>query len=175
MGILSGLVYGIGPSQMCKTFIKGCGGATGAALVVGFGAAVSLVLNEAGVIDTVVMGLAQMLNVVPGILRGAAMFAANVLINFFIPSGNGQAAVVMPIMAPLSDVIGVSRQTAVMAFKLGDGLCNYVLPHAAALMGFLGVTGVPYDKWMKFMLKLFAIWFVAGCLVCAVCQVIGYV
>ncbi len=175
VGILSGLVYGIGPSQMCKTFIKGCGGATGSALVVGFGAAVSLVLNEAGVIDTVVMGLAQMLNAVPGALRGTAMFAANIIINFFIPSGNGQAAVVMPIMAPLSDVIGVSRQTAVMAFKLGDGLCNYVLPHAAALMGFLGVTGVPYDKWMKFMLKLFAIWFAAGCVVCAVCQIIGYV
>ncbi len=100
VGILSGLVYGIKPSQICKTFIKGCGGATGAALVVGFGAAVSLVLNTAGVIDTVVMGLAQALNVVPKFLRGPAMFLANVIINFFIPSCNGQAAVVMPIMAP---------------------------------------------------------------------------
>ena len=100
VGILSGLVYGIKPSQICKTFIKGCGGATGAALVVGFGAAVSLVLNTAGVIDTVVMGLAQALNVVPKFLRGPAMFLANVIINFFIPSGNGEAAMVMPIMAP---------------------------------------------------------------------------
>jgi len=175
VGIIAGLSYGIRPSQMCKSFIKGAGGAAGAALVVGLGASVSLILSGAGIIDTVVHSLSGGLNSVPGILKAPVMFLANIVINFFIPSGSGQAAVVMPIMAPLSDVIGVSRQTDVMTYKLGDGLCNYVLPHAAALMGFLGVTGVPYDKWMKFMWKLFLIWLAVGIIICGVCQVINYI
>ena len=146
----------------------------GSALVVGLGAAVSLVLTSAGIIDTVVMNLSNLLNYIPLILKAPAMFLVNIVINFFIPSGNGQAAVVMPIMAPMSDVIGISRQNAVYCFKLGDGLCNYILPHASALMGFLGVTGVPYDKWMKFMWKLFLIWALTSCVMIGIAQAIHF-
>ncbi len=174
LGIICGIVYGTGPSKICKLFIKGANASTGAALVVGLGAAVSLVLTSAGIIDTVVMNLSNLLNYMPLILKAPAMFLVNIVINFFIPSGNGQAAVVMPIMAPMSDVIGISRQNAVYCFKLGDGLCNYILPHASALMGFLGVTGVPYDKWMKFMWKLFCIWLAVGIVLSMIATVMNY-
>lgn len=172
--VICGLFYGLGPSQISKLFIKGANGATGAALVVGLGATVSLILNSAGVIDTVVMSMAGVLSKFPHFLMGPLMYVTNTIINFFIPSGMGQAAVVMPILAPLSDVVGVTRQTAVLSYKLGDGLSNYIFPHAAALMGFLGVTGIPYDKWMKFMAKLMVIWFVISFIACGVANIIGY-
>lgn len=175
VGLICGLIWGMTPSEICKAFIKGANATTGAALMVGLGASVSLILSEAGIIDTMVHGLCSMLGGMPQILKGPMMYIFNTLVNFLIPSGNGQAAVVMPILTPMSDVIGLSRQTTVLAFKLGDGLSNYVLPHAAALMGFLGVTGIPYDKWMKFMGKLFLIQAGVSIVLCAVAGVIGYV
>ena len=90
------------------------------------------------------------------------MLVMNVIVNAFVTSGTGQAAVVMPVMVPLADVAGITRQTAVLAYKFGDGFCNYILPHASALMGFLGATGIGYDIWMKFMGKLFAMWMALG-------------
>lgn len=158
MGIICGALNRISPSEMCRIFIKGAGAAAGASLVVGLGATVSAIMTEGGIIDTCVYYISNMLNYMPDILKAPVMFVVNVLINLLIPSGNGQAVVVMPILTPISDIIGVTRQTTVTAFKLGEGLCNYILPHASALMGCLGLTGVPYEKWMKFMWKLFCIW-----------------
>ena len=133
-----------------------------AALIVGLGATVALILQSAKVLDTVVYGLANMLSLFPNFLKPAVMLIMNVIVNGFVTSGTGQAAVVMPVMVPLADVAGVTRQTAVLAYKFGDGFCNYVLPHASALMGFLGATGIGYDRWMKFMGKLFGIWILLG-------------
>ena len=80
----------------------------------------------------------------------------------FITSGSGQAVVIIPIIAPLADMIGMTRQTAVLSFNFGDGFCNYILPTSSALMGILSMGNVPYDRWMKFMWKLFLIWVVVG-------------
>ena len=100
------------------------------------------------------------------------MVLANTLINVFLTSGSGQAVAVMPIMIPLSDVLGVTRQTAVLAFNFGDGFCNYILLTSTALMGTLGVTNIPYDRWMRFMWKLFLIWLLMGCVLTSVAQLI---
>jgi uncharacterized ion transporter superfamily protein YfcC len=78
----------------------------------------------------------------------------------------------MPILTPLSDVLGVTRQTMVLAFNFGDGFCNYILPTSTALMGSLSVTNIPYDRWMRFMWKLFLIWLVVGCILAAIAQFI---
>ena len=86
------------------------------------------------------------------------MFLFNVIFNLLIPSGSGQAAVVMPLMTPLSDVLGVTRQTAVIAFKMGDGITNMVTPVSGTLMAILAVGGVPFTKWFKFALPLVFIW-----------------
>lgn len=148
-----------------KSVIYGVEGAknmTSAALIVGLSATVALILQSAKVLDTVVYGLANMLSLFPNFLKPAVMLIMNVIVNGFVTSGTGQAAVVMPVMVPLADVAGVTRQTAVLAYKFGDGFCNYVLPHASALMGFLGATGIGYDRWMKFMGKLFGIWMLLG-------------
>ena len=101
-----------------------------------------------------------------------AMYIANTLINCVIVSGSGQAAAIMPIMIPLSDLLGVTRQTSVLAYNFGDGFCNYILPHSTALMGIISAVNIPYDRWMKFMWKLFLIWLAVGSVLLMIAQAI---
>jgi len=175
MGVIGGLVYGFSPDRICNEFIKGLKGSVSAGILIGFGAAVAVILNKASVLDTVVMSLASALNYVPGIFRGPVLLFANTIINFFVLSGSGQAAVVMPVMTPVADLANVSRQTAVLAYKLGDGFTNYLYPHSSSLMGFIGAVGITYDKWAKFFGKLFVIWTVGGCILLMFAHVIHYV
>lgn len=174
MAMACGFVYGYGPSKIASNFVKGARGMTSAAFIVGLGATVAVILDEGLILDTVVMNLAKMLNSVPYLFKGPAMYIINIIVNSFVTSGTGQAAVVMPVLIPVSDLAGVSRQVTVLAYKFGDGFCNYILPHASALMGFLGATGVPYDRWMKFMWKLFLIWVVVGSIILMGGMVAGY-
>jgi uncharacterized ion transporter superfamily protein YfcC len=92
------------------------------------------------------------------------MFVIQSAINFFVPSGSGQAALTMPIMAPLADLLGVSRQTAVLAFQFGDGLSNMVIPTSAVLMSSLTLAKVSWDKWIKWIWPLMLILFATAIL-----------
>ena len=85
------------------------------------------------------------------------------LLNFFVPSGSGQAAVSMPILAPLGDLVGVTRQTNVLAYQLGNGLTNIVVPTQGYFMAALGILRIPWTKWVRWLLPLLAIWLVIGC------------
>ena len=100
------------------------------------------------------------------------MLLANTIINVFLTSGSGQAAAVIPILAPLADLVGVTRQTAILSFNFGDGFCNYVLPTSTALMGIISAVNIPYDRWMKFMWKLFLIWLAVGSVLLMIAQAI---
>lgn len=84
----------------------------------------------------------------------------------------GQAAAVMPIMVPLADLIGMTRQTAILAFNFGDGFCNYILPTSTALMGIISACNIPYDRWMRFMWKIFAMWLVVGAVLLVIAQAV---
>ena len=97
-----------------------------------------------------------------------------VILNFFMPSGSGQAAATMPIMTPLADVIGITRQTAVLAFQLGDGFTNTILPTSAALMGNLSIAKIPYEKWAKFAFPLILIWVLMGAAFMVIATIINY-
>ena len=135
---------------------------------------ISSIMSDGKIIDTVVHGLAGGLGSVPTLLQAPAMLIANTIINVFLTSGSGQAAAVMPILVPLSDLIGVTRQTAVLAYKFGDGFCNYILPTSTALMGIISACNIPYDRWMRFMWKMFAIWLVVGTVMLVIAQLINY-
>lgn len=174
MAILGGFAYGYCASDIAKNFVKGSKAMVSAALVVGLGATVATILNEGKILDTVVKDLSILFDIFPNILKAPIMFIMNIIINFFVTSGNGQAAIVMPVMIPLADLAGISRQSTVLAFKLGDGFSNYILPHASALMGFLGATGIGYDKWMKFMAKLFGWWVLTGSIILIIGTLINY-
>lgn len=174
MAIISGLAYGFGPSRIAKEYIAGMRNMTEPAIIIAMGCATTLILSEGHVLDTVVRSLANVIGLLPFILRAPGMYILQTITNFFIVAGNAQAAVAMPIMTPVADMIGVSRQTAVLAFNFGDGLSNYILPHSSALMGFIGMAGIPYDRWMRFMVKLFAIWALTAMVIVAFASVINY-
>ena len=110
----------------------------------------------------------------PSYLQAAGMFFMQLLINGLITSGSGQAAATMPIMLPVADIIGITKQTTVLAFNFGDGLSNYILPTSSALMGFIAMVGISYSNWMKFMWRLFLIWIVVGAILVIVANSINY-
>lgn len=174
LAIVEGALAGFGPSKISKDFLDGCKKMLGAAFIIGMASAISSIMKAGNIIDTVVYVLAGGLSSVPSFLQAPAMLIVNTIINVFLTSGSGQAAAVMPIMSPVADLLGVTRQTAVLAFNFGDGFCNYVLPTSTALMGIIGAANIPYDRWMKFMWKLFLIWLVVGTVLLIIAQAIHF-
>lgn len=172
LGILSGICAGFGPSKIAADFAEGCKKLTVSALILGLARATSGVLSAANILDTIVYGCTIILKAFPGPIRGMALYWVNYVINILITSGSGQAAVVMPIFTPVADMVGITRQTAILAFNFGDGFCNYVLPMSTALMGNLSVANIPYDRWMRFMWKIALLWLAVGSVLIFIAQMI---
>ena len=174
MGVLSGFAYGFGPSKIAEEFTKGAKKLVYGALMIGMANGISLILTDGKILDTTVQYLGGLLVTLPSYLQAAGMFLMQLLINGLIASGSGQAAATMPIMLPVADIIGITKQTTVLAFNFGDGLSNYILPTSSALMGFIAMVGISYSNWMKFMWKLFLIWIVVGAILVIVANSINY-
>ena len=173
-GLLAAAVGGLGPNRAARAFFEGAAQMTATALLIGFARAIEVVLSDARVIDTIVDGLAAPLAALPAHAAALGMLAVQTVCNLFIPSGSGQAYVTMPIMAPLADLTGVTRQTAVLAYQFGDGFTNMLVPTNALLMGMLALARIPYQRWAAFvvplLVKLYAV--AAAALVAAVA--LGY-
>jgi len=174
LAIVIGIIAGFDSDKICAEFMNGCKKMLAAAFIIGFARAIGSVLSAGVITDTIVHGFAQLLNGLPAALLGVGMLFANTVINVFLTSGSGQAAAVMPIMIPLSDLLGVTRQTCILSFNFGDGFCNYILPTSTALMGILSAGNVPYDRWMRFMWKLFLVWFAVGAVLVVIAQMMNY-
>lgn len=174
MGVLSGFAYGFGPSKIAEEFTKGAKKLVYGALMIGMANGISLILTDGKILDTTVQYLGGLLVALPSYAQAAGMFLMQLLINGLITSGSGQAAATMPIMLPVADIIGMTKQTAVLAFNFGDGLSNYILPTSSALMGFIAMVGISYSNWMKFMWRLFLIWTVVGAVLVIVANSINY-
>lgn len=174
MAILGGLAGGMGPSKIATEFVAGARKLVFGAIIIGIARSTSIILDDGNILDTVVRSLSTGLLILPGPLRAVGMFISQIIVNCFIVSGSGQAAVTMPIMIPVADLVGVTRQTAVLAFNFGDGFSNYVLPTSSALMGMLAISNIPYDRWMKYMGKLFGIWVVTGSAILLVAYAINF-
>lgn len=172
LAIVVGVIAGFDANTICRNFLEGCKKMMGAMIIIGLAQSISTIMSDGKIIDTVVYFLAGCLGNVPTILLGPAMLLANTIINVFIVSGSGQAAAVMPIMIPLADLLGITRQTAVLAFNFGDGFCNYILPVSTALMGIISACDIPYDRWMRFMWRIFLVWLVVGSVLLIGAQVI---
>lgn len=174
MGVLSGFAYGFGPSKIAEEFTKGARKLVYGALMIGMANGISLILADGKILDTTVQYLGGLLVALPSYLQAAGMFLMQLLINGLITSGSGQAAATMPIMLPVADIIGMTKQTTVLAFNFGDGLSNYILPTSSALMGFIAMVGISYSNWMKFMWRLFLIWIVVGAVLVIIANSINY-
>ena len=155
MGIIAAVVCRLSLEDAAKAFTKGMEEMVVAALVVGFARGIQVVLTDAQILDTVIHSAATVLQEVPPYVSAVGMFFFQTTLNFFIPSGSGQAAVTMPLMAPIADVLGLTRQTAVLAFQFGDGLSNTIIPTSGVLMAMLALAKIPYTKWLRFVLPLF--------------------
>lgn len=162
VGILGGAFGRLGPSRQAQEFVKGARSLVFGALVVGVARGILVVMQDGQIIDTIVHGLAAAIQALPKAVSVIGMYVVQIVINFFIPSGSGQAAATMPIMTPLADVVGINRQIAVVAFQFGDGFTNSIIPTSAALMGVLSVANIPYEKWFKFIWPLMLIWIGIG-------------
>ncbi len=174
LAIAVGLIAGFDANKICAEFMNGTKKMLTAAFIIMFARAIGSVLSAGRITDTIVHSMAVVLSDLPAALLGVGMLVANTLINVVLTSGSGQAAAVMPIMIPLSDLLGVTRQTCILSFNFGDGFCNYILPTSTALMGILGAANVPYDRWMRFMWKMFAIWLGIGAVLVVIAQLIQY-
>jgi uncharacterized ion transporter superfamily protein YfcC len=153
IGLISGLIARIRPSEIAVTFIAGAKDVMNVTLIIAGGRAILIILKEAVVLDTVLQFTAGVISVVPGLVTAQMMFVTQGIINFFIHSGTAQAALTMPIMAPLSDLVGITRQTMVLAFQLCE-VINPILPTSAVTMGVLGVAKIPWEKWAKWFVPL---------------------
>lgn len=158
MGIVVGLIAGLNATQISEGFNKGFREVLMGAFIVGIARAVAVVLEEGQVMDTIVHSLGNVVSDFPTVFGAVGMYFVQLIINFVIPSGSGQALVTMPIMAPLADIIGVTRQTAVLAFQLGDGFAHIIYPTSGYFMAALAIAGVSWQKWVRFFLPLFFIW-----------------
>ena len=153
MGLLSALVMGWGPNKIGELYSKGFTDIAMACMMIGLARGILMVLQAGNIIDTVVYYFSLPLAVFPSWFCGVAMLVMQTLLNFLIPSGSGQAATSMPIMAPLADLLGVSRDTAVLAFQFGDGLSNFLWPTAYPAI-LAGLASIKVEKWWKFAIPV---------------------
>ena len=163
MGILVGIIGGLKSDELVKSFVEGAKDLVGTALIVALARATLVIARDGEIIDTMLYSLSPLVKSSSPIIASQKMFIIQAIINFFVHSGSGQAALTMPIMAPLADLVGVSRQTSILAFQFGE-LTNIIIPTSAVTMGALSMAKVPWEKWAKWVLPFQIILIVIGLL-----------
>ena len=153
MGVFSGIAFGNGADSISKLFLEGAKDILSAALVVGLASGIIFILKDGKVIDTILYGMSRSLSSLGETASVGAMYVSQTLLNLIMPSGSAKAALTMPVMAQFADLIGVSRQTTVLAFQFGDGFTNMITPTSGVLIGCLGVAKIPYGTWLKWFWK----------------------
>lgn len=174
MGIVAGLVGGMHVNDIAKEFIQGAKEMTTGAIVVGVARGMLVIMENGLILDSIVNGLASAITMLPKSISAVGMLIVQSLINFFIPSGSGQAATTMPIMTPLADVVGLTRQTAVLAYQFGDGISNSIIPTSGVLLANLSVAKIKYDSWVKFVWPLIGLWTLMAATFMVIATIINY-
>jgi uncharacterized ion transporter superfamily protein YfcC len=157
MGVAAGLLGGLRLSGTADGFVEGFRSMAYAALLIGFARGIYVVLEEGRVVDTIVQGLFTPIADLPVAVSALAMMAAHTLIHVPVPSTSGQAVLTLPLLVPLSDLIGLSRQVTVLAYQYGAGLCELITPTNGALMAMLAASGVRFEEWLGFAGALFGV------------------
>ncbi|WP_436945807.1 YfcC family protein [Staphylococcus xylosus] len=174
MGVIVGFVSGLSMQTICEAFNDGFKDVLMGAIIVGLARSIAVVLEDGKIMDTIVHGLGSVIDGTTPTIAVIGMYAVQMLINFIISSGSGQALVTMPIMAPLADMLGITRQTAVLAFQLGDGFTHIFYPTSGYFMAALAIGGVSYTKWIRFFFPLFIIWVVISIITLIIAQLSGW-
>jgi uncharacterized ion transporter superfamily protein YfcC len=154
VGVLAGLLGRLGLEGTAAAFVDGFKSMALAGLLIGFARAIYVVLSEGQIVDTVVHGLFTPIAGLPTMLSALGMMMVQAAIHLPVPSTSSQAVLTLPLLVPLSDLIGLSRQVTVLAYQYGAGLCEIVTPTNGALMAMLAAAGVRYEEWLKFIVPL---------------------
>ncbi|HSA96298.1 MAG TPA: hypothetical protein VLJ16_09615, partial [Acidobacteriota bacterium] len=157
IGIFSGIAGRLKGDEIGQAFVEGAKDMVNAALIIGTARAILIVAQDGRIMDTILSGLAGAISHFNPVISAMIMFVSQCVINFFVHSGTAQAALTIPIMAPLGDLVGITRQTAVFAFQLAEYI-NPVLPTSGVTMGVLGLAGLRWEKWAKWMVPLIILW-----------------
>ena len=172
--IAAGLVSRQTGREISETALKSVGIIAPAAFMVGFASSIKVAMEMGNISDSIAFYLANRLQTLPLYGSAVAMSVAQCVINFFIPSGTGQALATLPIMIPLGDLLGLTRQTTILAFQIGDGVTNMFNPTLGGLIAMLAMCRIPYDKWLKFVMPIVGIVLLISWIVVIVAVAIDY-
>lgn len=174
MSMLVAIVGRMGFNNYAESLGKGMAGIAGGALVVGIARGILVVMTDGQILHTILHSAASFLGTLPSSITAVGMYVFQCLLNFLVPSGSGQAAVSIPIMAPLGDLVGVTRQTACLAYQLGDGISNIFTPTSGYFMAGLALAKIPWAKWAKWFLPLLILQYLIGAAFVIYAQVTGF-
>jgi len=155
MGVVVGAVGKLGFGGTAEAYVKGFRSMAYAAILIGFARAIFVVLQDGRIVDTIVHALFTPLEDLPLLASSFGMVVAQTLIHIPVPSVSGQAVLTMPVLVPLSDLLGLSRQITVLAYQYGAGLCDLITPTNGALMAILSIAGLRFEDWIKFTIPLY--------------------
>lgn len=174
LSIVSAIIGGMSVNEFAESISRGMVGICSGALVCGFARGIMVVLTDGNIIHTILHATADILMQLPSVISAVGMYIFQCLLNFAIPSGSGQAAVSMPIMAPLADMVGVTRQTATLAFQLGDGISNIFTPTSGYFMAALALAKIPWEKWARWILPLIGLQYLLGAILVVVAHMMDW-
>lgn len=174
VAFVSGIIGRMSLDDITNDFIKGASSVLLAALVVGLARGILIIIESGGIIDTIIFGLVAMIQGLPEGISIVGIFLAQSLFNFLVPSGSGQVLITMPILSPLSEIVGITKQTTVLATQLGDGISNILYPVSGALMASLAYAKIPYFTWVRFIMPLIIIWTILGAIFLIIGQAIQW-
>lgn len=162
IGLYAGIVARFNQKQIAEAFVEGCADFAYAAVIIGLARGVLVILENGMIIDTILNCLASLLGGLPKIMFSAILLVAQVIVTFFVPSSSGAAALTMPVMAPLADLVHINRDVVVLSNQFGNGLMNLISPTGGVLLAGLAIAEINFSKWLKVGSKIFVILFVAS-------------
>ncbi|WP_206457935.1 YfcC family protein [Anaerovorax sp. IOR16] len=174
MAMVVAVIGRMGFNGFANSLGKGMADVAAGALIVGFARGILVVMTDGNIIHPILNSAANFLGQLPGAVTAIGMYIFQCLLNFIVPSGSGQAAVSIPIMAPLADLVGVTRQTACLAFQLGDGISNIFTPTSGYFMAGLALAKIPWTKWAKWILPLICIQYLIGGIFIVIAQMTNF-
>ncbi len=174
LAVVAALFGALGGERAATSFVDGAASLAGAALVVGLARGVLVILDGARATDAILHGLAGVVASLPGWATAFGIYAVQVLLSYLVPSASGQAALSLPILLPLGELVGVTRQTTVLAYQFGDGFSNVFSPTSGFFMAGLALIGVSWPRWARFMAPLQLIWLSIGLVFLAIAHAIQF-
>lgn len=162
LAVAAALFGRLSSDETANSFLSGMKDVIGAAVIIALSRSILIVVTDAQIVDTILYNLAGLLDGIGSYGSAGLMLVVQTMLNVVVPSGSGQAALTIPIMAPLGEIIGISAQNVVLIFQLGDGITNMIIPTSGVVMGVLGMAKIPWEVWARWMfLKLLALYLIA--------------